>query len=126
MYFIGKDADGRITAWLEADENPDANLWEPSPWQVPPDDFDDWKIVDGELVRDPRNLPLPDLDPAAVIKAIFTASPALTTGIVDALAARMKPYLPDYDSTATYTIGTLVVMDGVVKRKTISGWREVR
>ena len=65
------------------------------------------------------------LNPAEVIKAIFTASPALTVGIVDALARRMAPYLPDYDSSATYAIGTLVVMDGVVKRRTIGGWREV-
>ena len=85
--------------------------------------IEDYIFVDGDFTYvEPDPEPL---QPYQVIKAIFTASPALTVGIVDMLAARMAPYLPDYDSAQTYSIGMLVVMDGVVKRRTIGGWREV-
>jgi len=60
-----------------------------------------------------------------VIKAIFTASPALTVGIIDSLALRMVDYLPSYDPGQTYTVGMLAVFDGVLKRKTLTGWRIV-
>lgn len=59
------------------------------------------------------------------ISAILAASPTLTVAITDRLAMRMAPYLPAYDSMATYTVGTLVVMDNAIKRRTIGGWRDV-
>ena len=66
-----------------------------------------------------------DLTPEQVIKSIYTAMPALTVGIIDKLALRMMPYLPDYDPSTTYTVGMLAIKDDVVQRRTIGGWRIV-
>lgn len=63
------------------------------------------------------------LAPGEVLKAIFTASPALTVGIIDSVALRMKPYIPDYDSAVSYVVGSLAMRDGKVQRKTLTGWR---
>lgn len=90
----------------------------------------DYIYVDGQFVLDEDGIAYREahspLDPAAVIKAIFEAMPSLTTGIIDAMALKMIPYLPDYSSGTTYTVGTLVVKEGKVQRKTLTGWREVK
>lgn len=72
--------------------------------------------------REPDPEPLNPLD---VIKSIYAADPALTVGLPDSIALRMIPYLPTYDQSQTYTTGMLMVKDGEVWRKTLTGWRAV-
>lgn len=72
--------------------------------------------------REPDPEPLNPLD---VIKSIYAADPALTVGLPDSMALRMIPYLPAYDQSQTYTTGMLMVKDGEVWRKTLTGWRAV-
>lgn len=33
--------------------------------------------------------------------------------------------MPDYDSAASYVVGSLTIRDGKVQRKTLTGWREL-
>lgn len=66
------------------------------------------------------------VDPAEPIRAIFAAMPALTVGLADKAALRLAGYLPDWDPSATYTLGCLAIKDGKVQRRTVGGvWREV-
>lgn len=87
-------------------------------------EHDLWDYVwnDGPVYVEPEQEPL---QPYEVLKAIYTAMPTLTVGVIDSIALRMRPYLPDYDQSQTYTIGTLVIKDGDVQRRTIGGWRKV-
>lgn len=125
MVYIQLDSDNRVIAYVESDTNPDPEVWLESPWETVPEDFADWLYIDGELIHDPRNLPPVPLEAEEVIKAIYTAMPTLTVGIIDKVALRMVPYLPDYDPAQTYTVGCLVIKDGKVQRRTIGGWRVV-
>lgn len=61
------------------------------------------------------------------VAAILAASPSLTALVPDALAWRMSPYLPEYDASATYTVGTAVVRDGKVERYRgrLLGWSDL-
>ena len=105
MYYIGLDAENRITAYLEAAENPDENLWMDSPWEVPPDDFDDWLLVDGELEYSPRDLPPAPIGAAEVLTANSGAlvpnatmvSPMITLGT---RKVRAKAELPSTKKSA--------------------------
>ena len=54
MYYIQLDAAGRVIAYMQGDANPDANVWRASPWDTPPDDFNDYKVIGGQLVYDKR------------------------------------------------------------------------
>jgi len=108
-----------ITAWGEEPPTGDG-----IPFEV--DDFpgvEEGQVLhwDGRTWWTEKDIPTP-MD---VIKAIFAASPALTVGIIDPLALRMIDYLPDYDPEQTYTIGMLAIHDGILKRKTLTGWRTV-
>ena len=140
MYYIGTGADGRVTAYTEADTNPDENLWVESPWEVPPDNFNDWIYADGSLIYDKRVLPEEDmrnkvlsesLQPADTLQATFTAMPYLTAALTDADAAKMIPYLPEYDATRdhdaarSYQEGEICLRSGKPARKTSIGWREI-
>lgn len=107
MYYIGLDAENRITAYLEAAENPDENLWMDSPWEVPPDDFDDWLLVDGELEYSPRDLPPAPIGAAEVLTAIFAASPEMMQEIPDETLSRMAAYMQPWASGIHYEVGDL-------------------
>ena len=90
---------------------------------VPEHEVWEYRYENGEFIwHEPEPEPLA---PFEVLKAIYTAMPALTVGIIDAMALRMLPYLPEYDPSQTYTVGMLAVKDGKVQRRTIGGWREV-
>ena len=140
MYYIQTDETNRVTAYTEAEANPDEELWRDSPWEVPPDDFNDWLYVDGALVYDKRVLPAEDernrllaesLEPVDTLHATFTAMPQLTAALSDSDAAKMLPYLPEYDATRdhdaarAYTEGEICVRSGKPARKTSIGWREI-
>ncbi len=51
------------------------------------------------------------------LAAIIESVPYVTAARPDALALHMGPYLPAFDSTQTYSLGTLVVKDGKIMRK---------
>lgn len=51
------------------------------------------------------------------LAAIIESVPYVTAAIPDTLALHMGPYLPAYDGTQTYALGTLVIRDGKIMRK---------
>ena len=92
-------------------------------WFYPEHEVWEYYYKNGRFVwREPDPEPLNPLD---VIKSIYAADPALTVGLPDSIALRMIPYLPAYDQSQTYTTGMLMVKDGEVWRKTLTGWRAV-
>ena len=108
MYFIGTDQDNRVTAHLEADENPDENLWQPSPWDVPPADFDDWLYVDGQLVHSPRDLPPVPYTAQEVLTAMFSESPEMMDSLPDSALEHMAAYMPEWEAGKSYQVGDKV------------------
>lgn len=107
MYFVGLDNDNRITAYLEADVNPDENLWIDSPWDVPPEDFDDWLYVDGVLVYNPRDLPPAPMTATEVLTAMFAAAPETMKELPDSALCRMAAYMQPWASGTVYAVGDL-------------------
>lgn len=105
MYYIGTDDGGRVTAWLEADENPNELLWRDSPWEVPPDDFDDWLYVDGELVHDPRDLPPVPYTPEQVLCAMFAETPEMMDALPDSALEHMAAYMTEWTAGVDYAVG---------------------
>ena len=107
MYFIGTDNENRVTAHLEADENPDVNLWIESPWDIPPKDFDDWLYIDGELIHDPRDLPPVSYSAQEVLAALFEAEPTLLEELPDTTLEHMAAYMGEWELATDYRIGDL-------------------
>ena len=94
MHYIGL-TDGRVTAFLEAESNPDPNLWVESPWEVPPADFDDWLYVGGELEYSPRDLPPVAYTAEQVLTALLASTDiaeSLPDGALEHMAAFMQPW----------------------------------
>ena len=134
MYFIQTDCGGRVMAYTEAEYNPDENIWVQSPWEVPPSNFNDWLCVGGVLTYDKRVLSEEDernkllsesLQPVDTLQVTFTAMQQLTAALSDADAAKMIPYLPEYDATRDYQEGEICLRSGKPARKTSIGWREI-
>ena len=107
MYYIGTDSEGRVTAWTQADENPDELLWQESPWDVPPEDFDDWKLVDGQLVHDPRNLPPTPFTPEQVLSAMLQETEVMDA-LPDSALEHMAPYMAELEVGKEYQAGDKV------------------
>lgn len=92
MFYVQVGFENRIIAYLEADENPDENIWIDSPWdEILPEDFSDWLYVDNELVYDPRNLPPVSYSPVEVLSAILQE-----TNIFDSLPDSTLMYMAAY------------------------------
>ena len=108
MYYIGTDDGNRVTAWLEADANPDETLWQDSPWEVPPDDFDDWLYVDGELEHSPRDLPPAPYTAQEVLAAIFAEQPEMMDALPDSDLEHMAAYMAEWTAGRAYAAGDKV------------------
>ena len=108
MYFINQDSEGRVIGHIQADENPNELLWKDSPWETPPDDFDDWLYVDGELVYDPRDLPPAPYTPEQVLMALFDETPEMMDSLPDSALEHMAAYMPEWEAGREYAIGDKV------------------
>ena len=49
-FYAQIDQEGRVIALTEAKSNPDEGIWLASPWDNPPNDFNDWLYIDGEFI----------------------------------------------------------------------------
>ena len=72
-----------------------------------------------------------DYTTGGAVLATFTATPQLTAALTDADAAKMIPYLPEYDATRdhdaarSYQEGEICLRSGKPARRTSLGWREI-
>ena len=107
MYYIGTDSDGRVTAWTEAAKNPDELLWQDSPWEVPPDDFDDWLYEGGELIHSPRDLPPTPYTPQQVLAALLSETDVMDS-LPDSALEHMAPYMAEWEIGKAYSVGDKV------------------
>ena len=108
MYFVQTDFENRVMAYTEADENPDESLWQESPWDVPPADFDDWLYVDGQLVHSPRDLPPVPYTAQEVLTAMFSESPEMMDSLPDSALEHMAAYMPEWEAGKSYQVGDKV------------------
>ena len=107
MYYIGLDDDNRVTAFTQADGNPDVGLWIESPWDVPPEDFDDWLYEGGVLVHSPRDLPPSPYSAQDVLCALFAEQPQMLESLPDEVLCHMAPFMQPWESGKAYEAGDL-------------------
>ena len=107
MYFIQTDPEGRVIAHTGAESNPDENIWQESPWEVPPEDFDDWVYAEGELVHDPRDLPPVPYTAEQVLSTLLQETEVLDA-LPDSALEHMAPYMAEWEVGVEYRIGDLV------------------
>ena len=107
MTFVQIGEGGRIVAYADFDANPDPEVWLESPWDAIPDDFDDYRIEDGELVHDPRDLPPVPFMAEEVLAVMLQETDALDS-LPDSALAHMAPYMAEWQETVAYAIGDKV------------------
>lgn len=95
-YFIGTDEDGRILVSTDVEEYADENMYE---FELP-DDFDfatqdEYRIVDGELVHDPR--PVPADQQIAELKSKLAETDYVAIKVYEAMVS--EEAIPDEDAT---------------------------
>lgn len=110
MYYIGTDNENRVTAYLQADENPNELLWVESPWETPPDDFDDWLYIGGELEYSPRDLPPTPYTADQVISALFQETDTMAS-LPDSVLEHMAPFMAEWEIAKQYQAGDLCQYD---------------
>ena len=107
MTFVQIGEGGRIVAYADFDANPDPEVWLESPWDAIPDDFDDYRIEDGELVHDPRDLPPVPFMAEEVLAVMLQETDALDS-LPDSALAHMAPYMAAWQEDVAYAIGDKV------------------
>ena len=107
MHYIQLGEGGRVIAHTESESNPDEGIWLDSPWETPPDDFDDWLYVDGQLVHDPRDLPPIPYTPEQVLTALFQETEVMDS-LPDSALEHMAAYMPEWETGKAYAIGDKV------------------
>lgn len=95
-YFIGTDEDGRILVSTDVEEYADENMYE---FELP-DDFDfatqdEYRIVDGELVHDPR--PVPADQQINELKSKLAQTDYVAIKVYEAMVS--EEAIPDEDAT---------------------------
>ena len=106
-FYAQIDQEGRVVALTEAESNPDEGIWLASPWDNPPNDFNDWLYIDGELSHDPRDLPPTPYSPEQVLSALLSATNVMDS-LPDSALEHMAPYMAEWAIGASYAVGDLV------------------
>lgn len=107
MIYVQIGEDGYVTALTEAEENPDVGTWVESPWGEIPANFDDYRLVDGELVLEPRDLPPVPFGAEQVLASLLQQTDVLDALPDDALE-HMAPYMAGWQADASYAVGDMV------------------
>lgn len=112
MRYIQLDDSRRIIAHTEAEHNLDENIWRQ--FNLPDErllDFNDYLLIDGNLVHDPLPKPIIPATPEEVLGAIVEAQQEeLLPLIPDELIERMTPWFQTWDGNGhAYDVGNIVV-----------------
>lgn len=119
MRYIQTDGEGRIIAHTISGGNPDEEYWQA--FDLPEErlyDFNDYLLVDGELVHDPLVRPPIPLRAEEALAAIVEAQQeTLVPLLPDSVIERMESFFPEWDGGArVYAIGNIVSYDYVLYR----------
>ena len=111
MRYIQIDEDSRIIAHTIAESNPEEEYWQP--FDLPEErleDFNDYLLVDGELVHDPLVRPPIPVTTEEVLGVLIEAQQeTLLPLIPDAIVERMESWFPEWDGAGhAYEVGNLV------------------
>lgn len=107
MVYVQLGEAGRIVAYAEFETNPDVEVWVEAPWSDIPVDFDDYRIVDGELVHDPRDLPPVPFMAEEVLAVLLQETDALDE-LPDSALEHMAPYMREWQLDISYAVGDKV------------------
>lgn len=111
MRFIQTDSVGRIIAHTQAESNPDEDFWQPFDLQRERlEDFNDYLLVNGELVHDPIERPPIPLSTEEVLAAIVEAQQeTLVPLLPDSVIERMESFFQEWDGDGhAYATGNIV------------------
>ena len=117
--YVQIGADDRIVAVAHADENPDAEIWkEIELTEEQLGHFDDYRVVDDEVVYDPiPHQPAPVSTEEVLGILIEAQQDELLPLIPDSVIERMESWFPEWDGDGhAYEVGNLVTYGYVLYR----------
>ena len=117
--YVQIGADDRIIAVAHADENPDAEIWqEVELAEEQLEHFDDYRVVNGELVHDPiPHQPVPVSTEEVLGILIEAQQDELLPLIPDSVIERMESWFPEWDGDGhAYEVSNLVTYGYVLYR----------
>ena len=106
-FYAQINQEGRVIAIAEAESNPNEDIWLEAPWTDPPDDYDDWLYVEGELSYDPRDLPPTPYSPEQVLSSLFMETDVMDS-LPDSALEHMAPYMAEWEVGKPYAVGDKV------------------
>ena len=106
-FYAQINQEGRVVAIAEAESNPNEEMWLEAPWADPPDDYDDWLYVEGELSYDPRDLPPTPYSPEQVLSSLFMETDVMDS-LPDSALEHMAPYMAEWEVGKSYAVGDKV------------------
>ena len=104
MFFAQVDEEGRIICVTEAPINPDRSVWNDVLQEQIPDDFSDYKLVDGKLVYESRDLPPIPFTTDQVLSMLLQE----TDVFPDSVLEHMAPYMHEWSVGTDYSVGDKV------------------
>ena len=116
MRYVQVDSEGRIIAHTVAVSNPDPEFW--VEFELPQerlDDFNDYLLVDGELIYDPIPHPPAPVTTEQVLAAIVEAQQdTLVPLLPDSVIEGMESYFPEWEAGHAYQVGNMLTYGYVI------------
>lgn len=104
MLFVQLDEAGWIVCVTEASANPDSSIWSEVLQEQIPDDFSDYKLIDGKLTYEPRDLPPVSFTAEQVLSMLLQETDIFPESVLE----HMAPYMNEWASGTDYLVGDKV------------------